>query len=62
MGKEYVIVGKDAIMKCQVPSFVADFVSIISWSTSDDELKSLTQENSKGKAELKASDFGHGAQ
>ena len=49
VGKEYVIVGNDAIMKCSIPSFVADFVTIVSWMTSEDELKSLTQENSQGK-------------
>ena len=48
VGKEYVIVGNDAIMKCAIPSFVADFVSIVSWMSSEDELKSLTQENSQG--------------
>ena len=48
IGKEFVIVGNDAIVKCQVPSFVADWVSIIGWTSSDDELKSLTQENSQG--------------
>ena len=48
IGKEFVIVGNDAIVKCQVPSFVADWVSIIGWTASDDELKSMTQENSQG--------------
>jgi hypothetical protein len=48
VGKEYVIVGNDAIMKCAIPSFVADFVSIVSWMSSEDELKSLTQDNSQG--------------
>lgn len=31
VGKEYVILGNDAIMKCSIPSFVADFVSVTSW-------------------------------
>jgi hypothetical protein len=34
---EYVIRGNSAIIKCQVPSFVADFVDIISWHTDSDE-------------------------
>jgi hypothetical protein len=34
---EYVIRGNSAILKCQVPSFVADFVDIISWHTDSDE-------------------------
>jgi hypothetical protein len=48
IGKEFVILGNDAIMKCQLPSFVADTVAIVSWVASDNELKSLTQENSQG--------------
>lgn len=28
---EYVIKGNAAILKCSIPSFVADFVSVISW-------------------------------
>lgn len=34
---EYVILGNTAVIKCKVPSFVADFVSIDSWITSDDQ-------------------------
>ena len=30
-GDVYVIIGNSALMKCDVPSFVADFVSINSW-------------------------------
>lgn len=32
---EYVILGNTALIKCKVPSFVADFVSIESWISSD---------------------------
>jgi hypothetical protein len=32
---EYVIRGNSAIMKCEVPSFVADFVSVDLWTDSD---------------------------
>ena len=28
---EYVILGNDVIMKCDVPSFVTDFVLIVGW-------------------------------
>ncbi len=28
---EYVIIGNDAIVKCNIPSFVADFVSVDAW-------------------------------
>ena len=31
MAKEYVIIGNDALMKCSIPSFVADMVRVISW-------------------------------
>jgi hypothetical protein len=31
MDKEYVMKGNSAILKCSVPSFVSDFVSVISW-------------------------------
>ena len=48
VGKEYVILGNDALMKCQIPSFVADSVYVFSWTSSEDELKSYTNENSQG--------------
>lgn len=32
---EYVILGNTAVMKCKVPSFVADFISVESWISSD---------------------------
>lgn len=35
MGKEYVILGNDALMKCSVPSFVADNVDVTSWHAND---------------------------
>lgn len=31
--KEFAIRGNAAVIKCQVPSFVADFVSVVSWHT-----------------------------
>lgn len=34
---EYVIKGNSAIFKCNIPSFVADFVDVISWLTSAKE-------------------------
>ncbi|XP_039283578.1 Down syndrome cell adhesion molecule-like protein Dscam2 isoform X43 [Nilaparvata lugens] len=33
VNKEYAIRGNAAVLKCQVPSFVADFVSVVSWHT-----------------------------
>lgn len=35
MDKEYVMRGNAAILKCSIPSFVADFVHVIAWV--DDE-------------------------
>ena len=34
---EYVIVGNDALLKCNIPSFVADFVSVDAWISSKGE-------------------------
>lgn len=33
---EYVIKGNSAIMKCKIPSFVADFVEVETWINVDD--------------------------
>ena len=33
--QEYVIVGNDAIVKCQYPSFVSDFLSVDGWIDSE---------------------------
>ena len=35
---EYILVGNDAIMKCQVPSFVTDFIDIVSWMDSEGQM------------------------
>ena len=32
---EYIITGNDVIMKCNIPSFMSDFVSVISWVDSE---------------------------
>lgn len=37
VNKEYVIRGNAAVLKCQVPSFVADFVTVVSWHTDQAE-------------------------
>ena len=36
--EEYVIVGNDALMKCIIPSFVSDWVSVVSWEGSEGEV------------------------
>ena len=33
--KEYVIVGNSGVLRCEVPSFVADFITVQSWVDSD---------------------------
>ncbi|XP_046388214.1 Down syndrome cell adhesion molecule-like protein Dscam2 isoform X11 [Ischnura elegans] len=48
VNKEYAIRGNSAILKCSIPSFVADFVSVISWLVSDgdgDPVPVVTRDN-----------------
>jgi hypothetical protein len=33
--KEYVMRGNSAIVKCSIPSFVADFVHVVAWADED---------------------------
>ena len=33
--KEYALIGNDVLMKCSIPSFVSDFVLIVSWVDSE---------------------------
>lgn len=35
--KEYVMRGNSAIIKCLIPSFVADFVQVVAWINEDKE-------------------------
>ena len=44
--EEYVILGNDALMKCKIPSFVSDFVKVVSWL--DNEGKEFYQEKRQG--------------
>lgn len=37
VNKEHVIRGNAAVVKCLIPSFVADFVTVESWHTDQDE-------------------------
>ena len=32
---EYVILGNDALVKCTVPSYISDFVSVVGWVDSE---------------------------
>ncbi len=31
VNQQYIIMGNDVILKCDVPSFVADFVDVVGW-------------------------------
>ncbi|XP_038214403.1 Down syndrome cell adhesion molecule-like protein Dscam2 isoform X26 [Zerene cesonia] len=48
VNKEYVIMGNSIILKCQVPSFVADFIEVLSWHT-DEKEDFYPGENYEGK-------------
>lgn len=45
VNNEYVIRGNSAILKCSIPSFVGDFVNVISWQ--DETGNSYTYEENK---------------
>lgn len=38
VNNEYVIRGNSAILKCSIPSFVADFVTVVSWNDENGEI------------------------
>ena len=45
--EEFVIRGNDALVKCSIPSFVTDFVSVLSWTVQSTENKlEVSQETS----------------
>lgn len=48
--KEYVMRGNSAILKCLIPSFVADFVQVVAWINEDGEEFVLEKNYSGGKA------------
>ena len=45
VSQEYVIQGNDVIVKCGIPSFVSDFLTIVSWE--DDAGTTLYAESNK---------------
>lgn len=48
VNNEYVIRGNSAVLKCSIPSFVADFVSVVSWHDEDEvQLGAAHEEESK---------------
>ena len=38
INKEYVIKGNAAILKCVLPSYLSDYLQIISWKVDDEEM------------------------
>lgn len=42
---EYVIRGNSAVMKCKIPSFVADFVQVDAWVADDGRVHSYNDQN-----------------
>lgn len=42
VNNEYVIRGNSAVLKCSIPSFVADFVSVLAWQ--DDQGNSFAND------------------
>jgi hypothetical protein len=52
VSEEYVIRGNSAVLKCSIPSFVSDFVSVISWEDDAGNTYPLsTQTATYGKAD-----------
>jgi len=46
VNNEYVIRGNAAILKCSIPSFVAEFVQVVSWQ--DDQGNSFDPDQDSG--------------
>ena len=43
---EFVIIGNDALVKCSVPSYAADFMEVVGWVTNEDyEITNLVDGN-----------------
>ena len=58
---EYVILGNDVIMKCSVPSFMSDFISIVGWTdNSGNEFRVNSEDQKLGKAQEVSSRAGTG--
>lgn len=45
VNNEYVIRGNAAVLKCSIPSFVADFVVVVSWFDSEGNNFSMDEKN-----------------
>lgn len=50
--KEYVMRGNSAIVKCSIPSFVADFVHVVAWVDDEGEEYVRATDYSQGREKL----------
>ena len=55
----YVIIGNSALFKCEIPSFVADFVTIDSWNDNDGSQYFSAITNNHGKPNQKNVSFSY---
>ncbi|XP_055385728.1 cell adhesion molecule Dscam2 isoform X15 [Condylostylus longicornis] len=54
VNNEYVIRGNSAVLKCSIPSFVADFVQVVSWQDENGDLYGTLDENKGQHQQLSA--------
>lgn len=52
---EYIIRGNSAILKCKIPSFIADFVFVETWLDSDGNEYHYHEDESSGECALGSS-------
>lgn len=48
VNNEYVIRGNSAVLKCSIPSFVADFVQVVSWQDEEGQLYGTLDDQQQG--------------
>lgn len=48
VNNEHVILGNAALLKCTIPSFVADFIQVVSWIVSGDQRDTVLDVHSNG--------------
>ena len=50
VNQAHVIRGNDVLMKCDIPSFVTDFVSVLNWQDNEDNVFSTSSFLLKGNS------------
>ena len=55
---EYVMLGNDVLLKCSFPSFVADFVAVLSWIDSEASEYSLGTNHEGNSARIETVSLG----